>query len=56
VLRRFLGSQAGRKARYAALFVQEIDPGQVPEPLTAVLARAATTPGRGGWPAGSRGW
>ena len=38
VLRRFLGSQAGRKARYAALLVSALDPGRVPEPLAAVLA------------------
>jgi hypothetical protein len=40
VLRRFLGSQSGRKARYAALFVRALAPGQVPEPLAAVLARS----------------
>lgn len=39
VLRRFLGSQSGRKARYAALLVRALDPGRVPEPLSAVLAR-----------------
>jgi hypothetical protein len=37
VLRRFLGSQSGRKARYAALFVEAVEPGRVPEPLAAVL-------------------
>ena len=38
VLRRFLGSQSGRKARYAALFVEALDLDAVPDPLTAVLA------------------
>jgi hypothetical protein len=41
VLRRFLGSRSGRKARYAALFVRALAPDQVPEPLTALLARVA---------------
>jgi len=39
VLRRFLGVRSGRKARYAALLVEALEPGRVPEPLTAVLAR-----------------
>lgn len=39
LLRRFLGSQAGRKARYAARFVEALEPAQVPAPLTSVLAR-----------------
>lgn len=39
VLRRFLGSRSGRKARYAALLVDALDPERVPPPLTAVLAR-----------------
>ena len=39
VLRRFLGSRSGRKARYAALLVEAFEPGRVPEPLAAVLAR-----------------
>lgn len=39
VLRRFLGSQSGRKARYAALLVEALEPHRVPEPLAAVLAR-----------------
>jgi hypothetical protein len=39
VLRRFLGARSGRKARYAALLVEAMDPGRVPEPLAAVLAR-----------------
>ena len=37
VLRRFLTSRSGRKERYAALFVEALDPGRVPEPLAAVL-------------------
>ena len=41
LLRRFLGSQSGRKARYANLFVRAIAPDQVPEPLAALLARVA---------------
>ena len=39
VLRRFLGARSGRKARYAALLVEALEPGRVPEPLAAVLAR-----------------
>lgn len=39
VLRRFLGARSGRKARYAALLVSAVEPGRVPEPLTALLAR-----------------
>jgi hypothetical protein len=39
VLRRFLGVRSGRKARYAALLVEALEPGHVPEPLAAVLAR-----------------
>jgi len=38
VLRRFFTSQAGRKARYAALLVAALAPEQVPAPLAAVLA------------------
>lgn len=40
VLRRFLGVRSGRKARYAALLVEALEHGQVPDPLAAVLARA----------------
>ena len=36
--RRFLGSRSGRKARYAALFVEALEPDAVPAPLAAVLA------------------
>jgi hypothetical protein len=39
VLRRFLGVRSGRKARYAALLVEALPLGRVPEPLAAVLAR-----------------
>lgn len=42
VLRRFLGSQAGRKARYAQLFVEALEPGAEPAPLAAVLASPRT--------------
>ena len=38
VLRRFLGVRSGRKARYAALLVEALEPDRVPEPLLAVLA------------------
>ncbi len=44
VLRRFLGSQSGRKARYADLFVRALDPDRVPEPLTALLAHVRREP------------
>ena len=37
LLRRFLTSRSGRKARYAALFVEALDLDRVPRPLTAVL-------------------
>jgi hypothetical protein len=40
VLRRFLGVRSGRKARYAALLVDALEPGRVPEPLAALLDRA----------------
>lgn len=40
VLRRFLGARSGRKACYAALLVEALEPGRVPEPLAAVLARS----------------
>jgi hypothetical protein len=39
VLRRFLGVRSGRKARYAALLVEALEPDRVPDPLAAVLAR-----------------
>ncbi len=44
VLRRFLGSQSGRKARYAELFVRALSPDRVPEPLAALLAHVARDP------------
>ncbi|HSK27962.1 MAG TPA: TOPRIM nucleotidyl transferase/hydrolase domain-containing protein [Jiangellales bacterium] len=46
VLRRFLGVRSGRKARYAALLVEALDPGRAPEPLVAVLARVSGVPAR----------
>ncbi|MDR2983700.1 MAG: ATP-dependent endonuclease [Nocardiopsaceae bacterium] len=39
-LRRFLGSGASRKLRYARLLVESIDLDRVPRPLDAVLASA----------------
>jgi hypothetical protein len=39
VLRRFLGVRSGRKARYAALLVEALEPGRTPAPLANVLAR-----------------
>lgn len=42
VLRRFLGSRSGRKARYAALLAEALEPGRVPEPLSAVLAHVGS--------------
>jgi Overcoming lysogenization defect protein-like, TOPRIM domain len=46
VLHRFLGVRAGRKARYAALLVEALEPDRVPEPLTAVLAQVTPHPGQ----------
>lgn len=43
VLHRFLGSQAGRKMRYARLFVEAMDLDRAPQPLLAVLADAYPT-------------
>ncbi|MDF5757212.1 TOPRIM nucleotidyl transferase/hydrolase domain-containing protein [Spongiactinospora sp. TRM90649] len=37
-LRRFMGSGSGRKLRYAAPFVEALDPDRVPRPLDALLA------------------
>jgi hypothetical protein len=37
-LRRFMGSQSGRKLRYAALLASALDPDRVPRPLDGVLA------------------
>ncbi len=39
VIRRFLGVRSGRKAHYAALTVEALEPDRAPEPLVAVLAR-----------------
>lgn len=39
VLRRFFGSRAGRKERYAALLVHALEPSRVPAPLVAVLGQ-----------------
>lgn len=44
VLRRFLGSQSGRKARYADLFVRALAPDRVPQPLAALLAHVKDDP------------
>ena len=46
-LRRFMGSGARRKIRYAKLLVDALDPDRVPRPLDAVL-RAATQANRSG--------
>lgn len=40
VLRRFLGSKSGRKAKYAALMVDALATDRVPAPLRAVLDRS----------------
>ena len=37
-LRRFLGAGAQRKARYARLLIEAIEPDRIPRPLTALLA------------------
>ena len=39
-LRRFFGTKAGRKARYAPLLADATSPGAEPRPLREVLARA----------------
>lgn len=41
LLRRFLGSQSGRKARYAELFTQALDLDRAPRPLLDVLRESA---------------
>lgn len=38
LVRRFLGSQSGRKARYATLFAEALEPGRAPTPLASLLA------------------
>ncbi len=40
-LRRFMGSQSGRKSRYARLLVEQLDASAVPRPLDEVLRHAA---------------
>ncbi|KQT94256.1 hypothetical protein ASG49_05000 [Marmoricola sp. Leaf446] len=45
VLRRFLTSQGGRKARYARLFVEALDLDRVPAPLLAVVGPGTRDPG-----------
>lgn len=37
-LRRFLGTRSGRKAQYARLLAEALEPGRVPRPLQRVLA------------------
>jgi hypothetical protein len=37
-LRRFMGTRAGRKARYARALVEALDPARVPRPLDLLLA------------------
>jgi len=37
-LRRFIGTKSGRKARYADMLVNALDPTRVPKPLEQVLA------------------
>jgi hypothetical protein len=44
VLRRFMGSRSGRKARYARLLVEALPLAAVPAPLDAVLASTRTEP------------
>jgi hypothetical protein len=39
LLRRFLTSRSGRKARYATLMVEALEPDRVPDPLVRVLDR-----------------
>ncbi|KIF06195.1 hypothetical protein PL81_08915 [Streptomyces sp. RSD-27] len=38
-MRRFLGTKKGRKIRYGHLLAESLDPGRVPAPLDALLAR-----------------
>ena len=42
VVRRFLTSQSGRKARYAQMLVEALDPERAPEPLRALLTYLRT--------------
>ena len=38
LLRRFIGVRSGRKAAYARLLVEAVEPAAAPRPLTALLA------------------
>lgn len=44
VVRRFFGSQSGRKARYARLLVEALPPDRVPVPLAALLSALVVDP------------
>jgi hypothetical protein len=46
LLRRFFGTKAGRKARYAPLLVEALPVGADPRPLVELLARAAASASR----------
>jgi hypothetical protein len=37
ILRRFVGVRSGRKAKYAVLLTEALEPGREPEPLVALL-------------------
>lgn len=50
LLRRFLGSRAGRKARYATLLVEALEPDRVPDPLVRVLEWTQVTGNGSPWP------
>jgi plasmid stability protein len=41
-LRRFMGTMAGRKIRYAALLAAALDLGRIPSPLSQLLLRLAS--------------
>ena len=40
-----MGTRSGRKARFAVVLVDALDPSRVPEPLDRLLADGVTTPG-----------
>jgi hypothetical protein len=42
-LRRFIGTRAGRKIRYGALLAAALDLGNIPSPLSQLLARLASS-------------
>jgi hypothetical protein len=46
-LHRFAGTTSGRKAMFAAALAAELQPGQVPEPLSRLLERIAAAPATG---------